>query len=55
MSSTVKSFLVLIGYAMILFLLVRPGSKGPNLITSVTGGTSNVIKSATGGGTWANG
>lgn len=53
MKSSVGSFVVLIGYAMILFLLVRPGSKGPNLVTSITGGTSNVIKSATGGGTWA--
>ena len=53
MGSGVKSFIVILGYAIILFLLVRPGSKGPNLVSSVTNGTSGVIKSATGGGTWA--
>jgi hypothetical protein len=39
----------------ILFVLVRPGSKGPALVTNVSKGLSNLIKSATGGGTWAKG
>lgn len=54
-SSAVGAFIILIGYAMVLFLLVRPGSQGPNLVSGITGGTANVIKSATGGGTWAKG
>lgn len=39
----------------VLFVLVRPGSKGPTLVTSVSKGLSNLVKSATGGGTWAKG
>lgn len=52
MKGSVGSLIVLIGYAMILFLLVRPQSQGPNLVSSVTNGTAGVIKAATGGGTW---
>lgn len=37
----------------ILFVLVRPGSKGPTLVTSVANGLKGVIGTATGGGTWA--
>ena len=39
----------------VLFVLVRPGSKGPTLVTSVSTGLSNLVKAATGGGTWAKG
>lgn len=39
----------------VLFVLVRPGSKGPTLVTNVSKGLSNLIKAATGGGTWAKG
>lgn len=38
-----------------IFVLVRPGSKGPDLVSSVGSAFSGVIGSATGGGTWANG
>lgn len=38
-----------------IFVMVRPGSKGPALVTNVTGGFANVIGAATGGGTWAKG
>jgi hypothetical protein len=37
----------------ILFVLVRPGSKGPTLVTNVSTGIANLIKAATGGGTWS--
>jgi len=33
-----------------IFTLVRPKSQGPALVANVTGGFSNVIKAATGGG-----
>ena len=39
----------------ILFVLVRPGSKGPTLVTSVGNGIKGLISAATGGGTWAKG
>lgn len=55
MKSTVGAFITLIGYAVILFLLVRPGSKGPNLVSAIGSATSGTIKAATGGGSWAKG
>ena len=39
----------------VLFVLVRPGSKGPTLVTSVATGLKGLIGTATGGGTWAKG
>jgi len=51
--SIVSSAVVLLGYAIILFLLVRPGSQGPTLVGNVSNGVSGIIKGATGGGTWA--
>lgn len=46
---------VIFTYAIVLFLLVRPGSKGPNLVKSVGNALSNIVKAGTGGGTWAKG
>jgi hypothetical protein len=37
----------------VLFVLVRPGSQGPSLVTNVSTGLKNVINSATGGGSWS--
>lgn len=53
MKSSIGSFVVILGYVIVLFVLVRPGSQGPKLVGAVSSGTSGVIKSATGGGTWA--
>lgn len=39
----------------VLFVLVRPGSKGPALVTSVASGLKGLVGKATGGGTWAKG
>lgn len=39
----------------ILFVMVRPGSKGPTLVTSVGNGMKGILSTATGGGTWAKG
>ena len=39
----------------LVMVLVRPGSKGPTLVTSVASGLKGVIGSATGGGTWGSG
>lgn len=55
MKGIAGSFLTGIIIIAVLFVLVRPGSKGPTLVTNVSKGLSNLIKSATGGGTWAKG
>lgn len=39
-------------YLAALFVLVRPGSSGPTLVTNVSNGLTNLITAATGGGTW---
>ncbi|MDA8319062.1 MAG: hypothetical protein M0030_04500 [Actinomycetota bacterium] len=49
------SFITGIIIIAILFVLVRPGSQGPKLVTSVSGGLGGVLGKATGGGTWAKG
>jgi hypothetical protein len=43
---------VAVVYLAVFFVLVRPGSQGPTLISNVANGFTNVIKAATGGGTW---
>jgi len=48
-----KAAVLVFAYAIVLFLLVRPGSKGPNLVTAVSNGLTSIIKAGTGGGTWA--
>jgi hypothetical protein len=53
MSKDIGTFLVGIVYLSILFLLVRPGSNGPAIIKSVSGGLSSLISAATGGGGWS--
>jgi hypothetical protein len=53
MSGKLGAAVVIFAYAIVLFLLVRPGSQGPNLISSSGTALSNVIKAGTGGGTWA--
>jgi hypothetical protein len=39
-------------YVMVVFLLVRPGSQGPSLVTGTLSGLNGLSKTATGGGTW---
>jgi len=46
-------FLVGILWVSAIFVLVRPGSQGPSLVSAVTGGTTNLVKAATGGGSWS--
>jgi len=46
------SFLTGIIIIAVLFVLVRPGSKGPSLVHAVSGGLQGLIGKATGGGTW---
>lgn len=50
-----KQAVIIFAYAIVLFLLVRPGSQGPSLVSNVGNSLSSVIKAGTGGGTWASG
>lgn len=49
----IGDWLILLLYVAALFLLVRPGSKGPQLVETVTGGLVNLVTAATGGGGWS--
>jgi hypothetical protein len=51
----VRQAVILFAYAILLFLMVRPGSKGPSLIDAIGTSLTGVIKAGTGGGTWAKG
>lgn len=50
--SKIGDFLIAVLYVAGIFVLVRPGSQGPALVNSLTTGTANLVKAATGGGTW---
>ena len=53
MKGLAGSFLTGIIILAVIFLFVRPGSKGVSLVTAVSGGLKGLIGTATGGGTWA--
>lgn len=53
MSGVAGQFLAGIIVLAVIFVLVRPGSKGPTLVTAVADGLSNLVNSGTGGGGWA--
>lgn len=53
MGSKVGAAIVIFAYAIVLYLMVRPGSQGPSLISSAGTALKNVISAGTGGGTWA--
>lgn len=36
-----------------IFVLVRPKSQGPALVTNLTSGVASMVNSATGGGGWS--
>ena len=55
MSRDVGSFLTGIIIIAALFVLVRPGSKGPALVSGVSSGLTGLVNAATGGGSWASG
>jgi hypothetical protein len=46
-------WLILLLYVAIVFLLVRPGSKGPQLADIVGGTLVKLVNAATGGGGWS--
>jgi hypothetical protein len=53
MENAFGTFLVGIVYLAVLFVLVRPGSQGPTLVSNVANGLSSLVNAGTGGGGWA--
>jgi hypothetical protein len=49
----ITEWLVLIAYVALVYVLVRPGSQGPTLVSNSTKGVASILSAATGGGTWA--
>lgn len=45
-------WLILMAYCAIVFVLVRPKSQGPSLVSAFAQGIQGIVTSATGGGTW---
>jgi hypothetical protein len=46
-------WLVLLLYVAMLFLFLRPGSKGPELVEKSGRALVDLVKAATGGGSWS--
>lgn len=55
MGRTAQSFITGIIIIAIIFVLVRPGSQGPTLVSGVSGGLASLVNAATGGGGWSAG
>jgi hypothetical protein len=55
MTGKIGSAILVFAYVIVLFVLVRPGSQGPTLVTNLLSGVTKVIGAGTGGGTWASG
>ena len=55
MSRTAGSFLTGIIIIALVFVLVRPGSQGPKLVSGVSNGLVGLVHAATGGGSFATG
>jgi hypothetical protein len=53
MQGAVGQFLVGIIFLAVIFVLVRPNSQGPTLVTNVADGLSNLVNAGTGGGGWS--
>lgn len=51
-SLKIGDFLIAIVYLAGIFVLVRPRSQGPAFVTALSNGVVNLVKGATGGGTW---
>jgi hypothetical protein len=46
-------WMVLLLYVAIIFLFVRPGSKGVDLVSGIGSNLVNLVTSVTGGGKWS--
>jgi len=50
MAKDFGAFLIAIVYLAVIFVLVRPNSQGPVLVTNVSQGLASLIQAGTGGG-----
>lgn len=55
MTGKIGAAILVFAYVIVLFVLVRPGSQGPTLVSNLANGVSSVVTAGTGGGTWASG
>lgn len=55
MTKDIGTFLIGIVYLAVLFVMVRPGSQGPGLVSNVSNGLIGLVNAGTGGGGWAAG
>lgn len=55
MAKDFGAYLIGVVYLAMLFVMVRPGSQGPTLVTNVSNGLAGLINAGTGGGGWAAG
>ena len=55
MAKDLGAYLIGCVYLAMLFVMVRPGSQGPTLITNVSNGLAGLINAGTGGGGWSAG
>lgn len=53
MLSKIGDWLILLLYVAIIFLLVRPNSQGPKLVTASGNALTGLVNAATGGGGWS--
>lgn len=52
MGASIGRSIIIFAYAIIIFLMVRPRSQGPKLVTNSGNAIAKVITAGTGGGTW---
>lgn len=53
MKESFGEWLVLMAYVALVFVLVRPKSQGPSLVTSFGNGIIGIVNAATGGSNWS--
>lgn len=51
--SKVGAFIVIFGYVLVLFVMTRPGSQGPQLVGNFGSSIASVITAGTGGGSYS--
>lgn len=51
----IGAYAIMCVYLAMLFVMVRPGSQGPQLVTNVSNGLAGLINAGTGGGGWSSG
>lgn len=53
MAKDFGAFLIGVVYLAVIFVLVRPASQGPVLVSNVANGLAGLINAGTGGGGWS--